>query len=144
MNTLPTAKKRPAHSTIKLARLSNLHPIIGVAGSVIPYAGSLIDKSKGDVTIDDRNKNEAVVTEIKDTLANTGIPQLYHALDAVSYKASHTDVVAVLAPRVTYVFPLGQTAPPGFSYHKTCKSAERSGVAEAYGEYRKEGLVYLQ
>jgi NADPH2:quinone reductase len=112
----------------------------------MPYAESLTYKSKGDVNIDYRNGNEVVVTAIKDALANAEIPQLYHAFDAVSDKGSHTDVVAVLAPEahVTNVFPLEQTAPPGFRYPKTYKAAEFSGVAEAYGEYGQEGFIYLR
>ncbi|EKG12906.1 Alcohol dehydrogenase superfamily zinc-containing [Macrophomina phaseolina MS6] len=131
---------------IKLARLSNIHPIIGVAGRGIPYAESLIDKAKGDVIIDYRNGNEAVVSGIKDALKNAGASHIYHAFDAVSDNGSHNDVVAVLAPegRVTYVFPLEHTAPPGFSYPKTYKSAEFSNVADAYGKHRQEGFIYLR
>ncbi|CAG5181749.1 uncharacterized protein ALTATR162_LOCUS9815 [Alternaria atra] len=131
---------------IKLARLSNIHPIIGVAGRGIPYAESLIDKTKGDVIIDYRNGNEAVVAGIKDALENAGASDIYHAFDAVSDKGSHTDVVAVLAPegQVTYVFPLEQTAPPGFSYPKTYKSAQFSNVGDAYGENRQQGFMYLR
>jgi NADPH2:quinone reductase len=131
---------------IKLARLSNIHPIIGVAGRGIPYAETLIDKTKGDVIIDYRNGNEAVVAGIKDALENAGTPQIYYAFDAVSEKGSHNNVVAVLAPeaQVTYVFPLELTAPPGFSYPITYKSAEFTGVAEAYGGNRQQGFIYLR
>ncbi|KAI8941880.1 hypothetical protein NX059_003076 [Plenodomus lindquistii] len=131
---------------IKLAQLSNVHPIIGVAGRGIPFVESLIDKSKGDVIIDYRNGNEAVVSGIKDALQKAGAQGLYHAFDAVSENGSHTDVVKVLAPesRVTYVFPLEHTAPPGFSYPTTYKSAEFSNVGDAYGENKQQGFIYLR
>jgi NADPH2:quinone reductase len=131
---------------IKLARLSNIHPIIGVAGRGIPYAESLIDKTKGDVIIDYRNGNEAVVTGIKNALENAGTPHIHYAFDAVTEKGSHEDVVAVLAPegRVTYVSPPELTASPGFSYPKTYKSAEFSFVADAYGKNKQQGFIYLR
>ncbi|KAF2828027.1 GroES-like protein [Ophiobolus disseminans] len=131
---------------IKLARLSNIHPIIGVAGRGIPFAESLIDKSKGDVILDYRNGNEAVVAGIKAALEKAATPQIYHAFDAVADNGSHNDVVSILAPegRVTYVFPLELTAPPGFSYPKTYKSAEFSNVAAAYGENKEQGFIYLR
>lgn len=131
---------------IKLARMSNIHPIIGVAGRGIPYVESLIDKSKGDVIIDYRKGNEALVAGIKDALKAAGTPKLYHAFDAVSDHGSHQDVVDVLEPegQVTYVFPLEYTGPPGFSYPKTYKSAEFSSVGDAYGKNRQQGFVYLR
>ncbi|OAL46077.1 GroES-like protein [Pyrenochaeta sp. DS3sAY3a] len=117
---------------IKLARLSNIHPIIGVAGRGIPYVESLIDKSKGDVVIDYRKGNEALVAGIKEALKAAGTPKLYHAFDAVSDHGSHQDVVDVLEPegQVTYVFPLEYTGPPG--------------VGDAYGRHRQQGFVYLR
>jgi NADPH2:quinone reductase len=50
---------------IQFAKLSGLHPIIGVAGRGILFAESLIDKSKGNAIIDYRNGDEAVITGIK-------------------------------------------------------------------------------
>jgi NADPH2:quinone reductase len=131
---------------IKLALLSNIHPVIGVAGRGIPFAESLIDKSKGDVIIDYRNGNDAVVAGIKDALKTAGVSEIHHAFDAVSDNGSHEDVVKILAPngKVTYVFPLEHTAPPGFSYPETYKAAEFSSVGDAYGKNRQEGFIYLR
>ncbi|EKG20626.1 Alcohol dehydrogenase superfamily zinc-containing [Macrophomina phaseolina MS6] len=131
---------------IKLARLSNIHPIIGVAGRGIPFAESLIDKSKGDVIVDYRKGNDAVVAGIRDALRASGAAQLYHAFDAVVGNGSHTNVVEVLAPesRVTYVLPLELTAPPGFRYPDTYKAAGFTNVQDAYGANKQEGFIYLR
>ncbi|CAN9170356.1 unnamed protein product [Alternaria alternata] len=131
---------------IKMARMSNVHPIIGVAGRGIPFAESLIDPSMGDVIIDYRNGNEAVRVGIKNALKNAKVSEIHHAFDAVSDNGSHEDVVSVLAEegQVTYVFPLEYTAPTGFSYPKTYKSAEFSAVSDAYGKNKQEGFIYLR
>ncbi|KAJ7824801.1 alcohol dehydrogenase-like protein [Mycena olivaceomarginata] len=84
---------------IKLARLSNIHPIIAVAGKGIPYVETLLDKSQGDAVIDYREGDEKLVAGIKAALQNSGTTApLRHAFNAVSEKGSHANVVAVLAP----------------------------------------------
>ncbi|KAF2427694.1 GroES-like protein [Tothia fuscella] len=85
---------------IQFARLSGLHPIIGVAGRGIPFAESLIDKSKGDAIIDYRNGNEAIVTGIKDALKAAGcegIP-LKYSYDGTVKDDSQKNIVAVMGP----------------------------------------------
>ncbi|KAH7042136.1 chaperonin 10-like protein [Macrophomina phaseolina] len=114
---------------IKLAWLSNIHPIIGAAGRGIPFAESLIDNQRA-----------------TDALRASGAAQLYHAFDAVVGNGSHTNVVEVLAPesRVTYVLPLELTAPPGFRYPDTYKAAGFTNVQDAYGANKQEGFIYLR
>jgi len=80
--------------TIKLATLSNIHPIICVAGNGIQYVESLIDRSKGDTIIDYRNGNEAVVEGLQKAL-KAG-EKLGYAFDAVSDKGSYQNLMNVM------------------------------------------------
>jgi len=74
---------------VKLARLSNIHPIIAVAGRGTEYVSSLLDSSKGDAVIDYRMGLDFVTAEFQ-RLA----PKLEYALDAIST----ADTVSAVAP----------------------------------------------
>ncbi|KAK5074668.1 hypothetical protein LTR64_000872 [Lithohypha guttulata] len=66
---------------IQLARNSNIHPIISVAGSEKDHVKSLLDTSKGDVVFDYRDGADNVVNQIRDHLKSGGYPQPRHGLD---------------------------------------------------------------
>ncbi|KAK5086888.1 hypothetical protein LTR05_004058 [Lithohypha guttulata] len=66
---------------IQLARNSNIHPIISVAGSGKDHVKSLLDTSKGDVVFDYRDGADNVVNQIRDHLKSGGYPQPRHGLD---------------------------------------------------------------
>src|SRR5450432_603662 len=53
---------------IKLARASNIHPIIAIAGSNTEYIRTLLDPSKGDSIIDYRQGPEAMKAAVKEAL----------------------------------------------------------------------------
>jgi NADPH2:quinone reductase len=72
---------------VKLARLSNIHPIICVAGRGIAYVESLIDRFLGDTIVDYRNGNEEVVNQLQNALGSNR--KLGYAFDAVSDKGSY-------------------------------------------------------
>ncbi|GME27594.1 alcohol dehydrogenase-like protein [Neofusicoccum parvum] len=132
---------------IKLARLSNIHPIIAVAGNGIPYVETLLDKTQGDAVVDYRAGPTQLVADIKSALSNSGTTlPLRHAFDAVSEKGSHTAVVAVLAPdaRVTNVLPIERFAPPGFAYPATYRATEWSMVGDVHGPQKEVGFVYFR
>lgn len=124
---------------IQFANLSGIHPIIGVAGRGIPFAESLIDKSKGDAIIDYRDGDEAVVSGIKKALeaAGCGDIPLRYCYDAISEKGSHENSTAVLDPKeghVTYVLPI----PKGFAYpegvkHSLCWVGSVHNGEESFG-----------
>ncbi|EAU38810.1 conserved hypothetical protein [Aspergillus terreus NIH2624] len=57
---------------IQLARRSNIHPIIAVAGRGIPFVEGLLDRSKGDSVIDYRQGDDAVISGIRAALAAVG------------------------------------------------------------------------
>lgn len=83
---------------IKLAALSNIHPIIVVAGRGEKYVASLLDKSKGDAIVDYRKGDEAVVQGIRDALKAAGASSVSYAFDAVSERGSYQNIYKVLDP----------------------------------------------
>lgn len=95
---------------IKLARLSNIHPIIAVAGRGSAFVETLLDRSKGDTIVDYREGDEAVQAKIK---AAAGGP-IYHAYDAVSEKGSYRNLGAVLTSpgTIATVLPSEDYQPP--------------------------------
>jgi NADPH:quinone reductase len=80
---------------VKLAALSNIHPIICVAGRGIGYVESLIDRSKGDTIVDYRNSNEEVVKGLQNALSNSE-ERVSYAFDAVSDKGSYQNLMKVM------------------------------------------------
>lgn len=66
---------------IQLARNSNIHPIISVAGSGKDHVKSLLDTSKGDAVFDYRDGADNVVNQIRDHLKSGGYPEPRHGLD---------------------------------------------------------------
>lgn len=78
---------------LKLAVLSNIHPIIAVAGRGLDFVETLIDRSRGDTLIDYRQGDDAVVEAIKVAL---GGQKLEFAFDAVSEKSTIRNVCKVI------------------------------------------------
>lgn len=93
---------------IKFARLSNIHPIIAVAGNGIPFVETLLDKNKGDVVFDYRQGDLALRQKVKHSAG--GLPIL-HAYDAVSEKGSYGNVFAVLDKGAKFTRVLPMAAP---------------------------------
>ncbi|KAJ5979689.1 hypothetical protein N7481_006987 [Penicillium waksmanii] len=89
---------------IKLAQLSNIHPIIAVAGKGAPFVETLIDRSKGDTIIDYREGDNAVREKIRSSAG--GLP-IHHAFDAVSEKGSYQNLGEALTvpAKITVVLP---------------------------------------
>jgi NADPH:quinone reductase len=81
---------------VKFAALSNIHPIICVAGKGTSYVETLIDRSKGDTIIDYRIGNDKVVEELKKAL---GVDKLFYAFDAVTDKGSYQNLMKVMDPK---------------------------------------------
>ncbi|KAH0596629.1 hypothetical protein MHUMG1_05747 [Metarhizium humberi] len=80
--------------TIKLARLSNIHPIIAVAGNGIPFVETLIDRAKGDIIIDYRGEGGTLSDRIRNAV---GLQPILHAYDAVGDKRSLQEIASVMA-----------------------------------------------
>lgn len=93
---------------IKLARLSNIHPLICVAGRGIPFVESLIDKSKGDVILDYREGDDKLVQNLKSAVDKAG-GKVEYAFDAVSEHGSYKNICKVLdhqTGQITLVLPV--------------------------------------
>lgn len=89
---------------IKLAKASNIHPIIAIAGKSKSFVEGLLDTSKDDVYVDYRDGHEGVVSKIKEAL--NGQPLLY-AYDAISEKGTTSSLLEVLDPNgaITTILP---------------------------------------
>jgi NADPH:quinone reductase len=66
---------------IKLAKASNIHPIIAIGGASYEYASSLLDPGRGDRFIDYRQGPAEMKNAVKAALGNL---EALHALDAIS------------------------------------------------------------
>ncbi|KAJ4180056.1 hypothetical protein NW755_012096 [Fusarium falciforme] len=77
---------------IKLAMLSNIHPIVAVAGNGASFVESLLDKSKGDAVIDYRKGNDHVVEGLRKAAGS----DVRFAFDAVSENNSIANLDKVL------------------------------------------------
>lgn len=65
--------------TVKLARLSNIHPIIAMVGRGTGFVSLLLDSSKGDVVLDYRKGSEYIIREVQ-----RSAPKVQNVLDAIS------------------------------------------------------------
>lgn len=92
---------------IKLAQASNIHPLIVVAGKGQPFVEKLITPSKGDIIIDYRKGDEAVVSGIKDALKKSGASEVHYAFDGVSEHNSFQNISKILSKtsKITLVLP---------------------------------------
>ncbi|KAL8699871.1 MAG: hypothetical protein Q9224_001225 [Gallowayella concinna] len=93
--------------SIKLARLSNIHPLICVAGRGIQFVETIIDKDKGDVILDYRDGNDKLVANMKTEIEKAG-GKVEYAFDAVSEHGSYDTICKVLdheAGQITLVLP---------------------------------------
>ncbi|KAJ5885436.1 Polyketide synthase enoylreductase [Penicillium taxi] len=102
---------------IKLAQLSNIHPLIVVAGKGATFIEGLIDRKKGDTIIDYREGDEAVRKAIK---AASDKP-IYHAFDAVAEKGSYHNIAVVLTvpAKIASALPIKEKLPEGISHKPT-------------------------
>jgi len=124
---------------IKLAVLSDIHPIIAVAGNGIKYVETLIDRSKGDTIVDYRDGDDKVVSGIKDALKGA---KLNYALDAVSEKGSYGNIVQVLessSGAIAFVLP-------GKKYEGIPEGVKQSitSVGESHGPAKDFAHVFFR
>ncbi|KAJ5404509.1 hypothetical protein N7509_004380 [Penicillium cosmopolitanum] len=99
---------------IKFAQLSNIHPLIVVAGRGSAFVETLIDRKKGDTIIDYRQDDDIIREKIK---AAAGGRPIHHAVDAVSEKDSWLNIGPVMtAPgQLTLMMPGIDYQPEGIS-----------------------------
>lgn len=82
---------------IKLARASNIHPIIAIAGGNSSHLPKLLDESKGDTMVDYRLGSDEMKRIVKETLSRKGL-ECHHALDAISSDGTWIPVSQMLTP----------------------------------------------
>ncbi|KGO77432.1 Polyketide synthase, enoylreductase [Penicillium italicum] len=123
---------------IKFAQLSNIHPIIAVAGKGAPFVETLISREKGDTIIDYREGDDAVLSGIKAASKDTPI---HHAYDAVSEKGSYVTLGAALdAPgKITVILPVeADKVKEQISIHRTMVGSVHTPPAEGQALGDKE------
>lgn len=82
---------------VKLARASNIHPIIAIAGGNSSHITGLLDESKGDTMVDYRLGPDEMKRIVQETLSRKGL-QCHHALDAISSDGTWIPVSQMLTP----------------------------------------------
>lgn len=122
---------------VQLARRSNIHPLICVAGRAQAHVEKLIDRSKGDTVIDYRKGHDAVAQDIKAGLDGA---KLEYAFDAVSEEGSYQTICEVLdrqTGKITLIVPAA-------SYSDIPKTIQKSvtTVASIHEDLKDFGYAY--
>jgi len=82
--------------TIQLATLSNIHPLICIAGKGIPHVESLLEPSKGDLILDYRTGNQQLVQDLRAAVAKVPGGKVEYAFDCISEHNSYQNICEVL------------------------------------------------
>jgi NADPH2:quinone reductase len=132
---------------VKLAMLSNIHPIVCVAGRGMAYVETLIDRSKGDTIIDYRHGDDEVVKGLQKALGSDN-GKLAHAFDAVSDKGSYQNLMKIMdleKGKISLVLARKsyEDIPPGFAKFFTQVGKVHSDRYPGMpgGERKLEGLL---
>lgn len=80
---------------VKLARASNIHPIIAIVGGSYTDLVLRLDSSKGDGVVDYREGPEAMIRKVKALLGDL---ECFHAIDAISRDGTWITVSQMLTP----------------------------------------------
>jgi NADPH:quinone reductase-like Zn-dependent oxidoreductase len=123
---------------IKFATLSNVHPIIAIAGNGIPFVDTLLDKSKGDIIIDYRQGAEYINDQLRKFAEKHVISYAY---DTVSDEASLkmlSKVVSAEKGKIMSVIPKEDEVAQGITVlgsnvghiHESAKEGFKVGNAE--------------
>jgi hypothetical protein len=126
---------------VKLAKLSNIHPIIAIAGKGAALVESLIDSSKGDVVFDYRKGVDDMTKRTRDHLAKGSYGELRYGLDAGMGCKEFFD--QVIAPGGTFNVVL----PADFDLPTRTKTRTSVGAVHAVDggdDSRDLGLVFCR
>jgi len=80
---------------IKLAKASNIHPIIAICGGSRDYVKTLLDPALGDAIVDYRQGVESMKSDVKQALGGLAAR---HALDAISANKTWVPLSQMLEP----------------------------------------------
>ena len=83
---------------IKLARSSNIHPIIAIAGKGTHYVKTLLDSTKGDVVLDYRNGADETISQIRAHLKAGDYGAVRYGLDPGIGLPSQKVLTEVVSP----------------------------------------------
>ncbi len=128
---------------VQLAKRSNIHPLLCVAGRAKDYVSEFLDASQGDVVIDYRDGDDAVAEGLK--AAAKGQPIKY-AFDAVAEKGSPENLGRALTaqegdgdakPKATFVLHGGK--PVGEHVEQTT-----TYVGNVHRDIQDFGYVYFR
>tara|TARA_R110002003_G_scaffold40_14_gene2779 strand:- start:2392 stop:3066 length:675 start_codon:yes stop_codon:yes gene_type:complete len=109
---------------LKLARNSNIHPIIAVAGNGSEYVKTLLDHSNGDVVIDYRQGPDETIRQIREHLQAGGFSQPRHGLDPGIGISSQRVLTEIVAPDGE----INLVLPSNFDVGTTTKTVTTVGV----------------
>jgi NADPH:quinone reductase len=123
---------------IQFAKKSNIHPIITIAGRGQDHVKQFLEPEKGDVVIDYRKGDDAVVQGIKDALKGQ---KLLYAFDAISEKGSYQNICKTLEPNghITLVLP-------GNKYEEVPESVDKSitSVGSVFDDQKDFGFLFFR
>lgn len=80
---------------IKLAKASNIHPIIAICGSSTHYVSTLLNSSRGDAIVDYRPGPDKMKEEVKKELSGR---EARHAVDCISANGTWIPLSQLLSP----------------------------------------------
>ncbi|KAG5661275.1 hypothetical protein KAF25_005397, partial [Fusarium avenaceum] len=126
---------------IKLARVSNIHPIIAIAGKGTPYVESLLDRSRGDIVFDYRDGDEEVVNGIRGHLKAGSYGVVRHGIDPGIGDSSRKILTEIVAPDGAINIVLPSDWDTGSAVKTTTVvGSVHNGDNGAYGDARDLGL----
>ena len=83
---------------LKLARASNIHPLIAIAGNGSKYVETLLNSSKGDILIDYRNGPDETIRKIRAHLDAGNYGPVKYGLDPGIGPPSQKVLTEIVAP----------------------------------------------
>jgi hypothetical protein len=126
---------------VKLAKLSNIHPIIAIAGKGIPYVQTLVDSSKGDLVLDYRTGVADMTKRVQEHLAGGSYGALRYGFDAGMGCGDFFEQVIAPGGIFNVVLPADYDVP---NLAKTTTSVGAHHNMDGAGDSRDLGLVFCR
>jgi NADPH2:quinone reductase len=127
---------------IQLAKRSNIHPIIAVAGKAQEHVRSMLDPSRGDAVVDYRDGDDAVVQGIKDALQGRKVEHAYDATAGSNSFVNLSKVVDLENGKITLVLPPLHDLTAKHAEIPASIEQSQSNVFDVHGSQAELGYVY--